>query len=248
MPEVKFDDKLSTGMEQPLTDPSFQALKLYHLAHDLRGPLNSILGFAELLLEGIEGPINDIQAEDLAAIRQSAQNLFQLINNIVDLSKLNYDRLTLAFEPVNVNKLINDIVGQELDQQPDKFVVVLPETPPIIWGDSERVAQMLRGLITFIQNQKPHEPITLSVTSNDAQVIIEIKTTGAWLSPKQTELLFIPVVHVDDSGRSELGPGGVKLPLIQQLAEKHHGTVWLESDVTFGTSFYLKLPLHQNTQ
>jgi signal transduction histidine kinase len=214
----------------------------------LRGPLNSILGFAELLLEGIEGPINEIQAEDLAAIRQSAQNLFQLINNIVDLSKLNNDRLKLAFEPVNINQLVHNIVTGEFGSQQDKFVMILPETPPVIWGDSERVGQMLRGLITFIQNQKPHEQTTINVTCNDAQATIQVKTIGAWLTPKEIDLLFVPIVQIDETGRSELGIGGIKLPLIQQLAEKHNGLVWLESDETYGTSFYLKLPLHQKTQ
>ena len=248
MLEVKFEDELSTAIEQSLADPSLQPLKLHHLAHDLRGPLNSILGFAELLLEGVEGPINDVQAEDLAAIRQSAQNLFQLINNIVDLSKLNNDRLILAFEPVNINQLINKIVAGEFGSQQDKFVVALPETPPVIWGDFERIAQILHDLVTFIRSHKPHEQTTMSVTCNNAHTIIQIKTTGAWLTPKQIDLLFVPIVQTDETGRSELGTGGIKLPLIQQLAKKHNGIVWLESDKTYGTDFYLKLPLHQNTQ
>ena len=245
MREVKFEDELSTPRNQPLADPSLQPLKLHHLAHDLRGPLNSILGFAELLMDGIEGPINDIQAEDLAAIRQSAQNLFRLINNIVDLSKLNNDHLFLAFEPVNINRLINRIVTEEFSSQQEKFVVVLPETPSLVWADPERVAQMLRGLINFIYKQNPTEQLTIDMACDDSFVIIQIKTAGIWLTSQQIELLFVPIAHVNEAGRSELGTGGIELPLIRQLAEKHKGHLRVESDKSSGTSFFLKLPLRQ---
>lgn len=98
----------SLKLQKHASDPARQPLEIYHLSHDLRGPLNSILGFAELLLEEIEGPLNETQHADVSAIYQSAQNLLHLINMMVDLSKLEANRLKLDFKAVNLAEAVKD--------------------------------------------------------------------------------------------------------------------------------------------
>src|SRR6185503_13419133 len=103
----------SFALQKKVADPSQQPLEVYHLSHDLRGPLNSILGFAELLLEGIEGPLNETQQADMTAIYQSAQNLLYLINTLVDLSKLEANHLIFDFKSVDLNQIIEGMVTSD---------------------------------------------------------------------------------------------------------------------------------------
>lgn len=232
------DEKLFVLQKQGV-NPTGHPLEVYHLSHDLRGPLNSILGFAELLLEGIEGPLNEIQIEDITAIRQSAQNLLQLINNVVDLSKLEADRLVLSLAPVDLKTIIQNISTQAA------LIVNLPESLPSLWGDPERVEQMILSLVNFARGFKQEGQITLTAAHDQKDVTIQITGTEVFLPPEQVEGLFELMVKVDSAGRSELGKGGLTLPLTRQLAEKHQGRVWVENREGSRTIFFLKLPLHQ---
>src|SRR4030095_11379092 len=110
MAETKPQPEKSFALQKEAVHPSHQPLQLYHLSHDLRGPLNSVLGFSELLLEGLEGPLNEVQIEDITAIRQSATTLLNLINVVVDLSRLEADRLVLTFKLVELEPVIAKVL------------------------------------------------------------------------------------------------------------------------------------------
>lgn len=239
--------------DQPQIEPdaedgnsSRQPLKVHHLSHDLRGPLNSILGFTELLLEGIEGPINDIQSEDLTAIRQSAKNLLRLINNMVDLSRLADDRLILNSEAVDLNAAINKVIS-DIQSGPE-IITNLPATLPPVRGDSERVEQMVASLINYACKINPQGKITVGVKHDDTQALAQVVVNNVWLPSKQIEELFELAVHIDAAGRSELGAGGLDLPLTLHLAQKHQGQAWVENQDQIGAIFFLKLPIHQQRQ
>lgn len=237
MTNVEFRDEILSTEDQHQAGASQQPLKVYHLSHDLRGPLNSILGFAELLLEGVEGPINDIQAEDLSAIQQSAKNLLGLINTMVDLSKISNDQLNLSFAPVSLESIISD-VSDKVALEGD-----LPNPSPTLWGDADKVSQMLTSLVNFAHSV-PHEgQLSLGVTVEDSTATMQLKAVKAQMPVEQPDTLFDLFVEVDDAGRSKVGPGGLALPFTRQLATKHHGQVWIDYDES-NTTFYLKLPLH----
>lgn len=250
MAKAKLKDGQSFVVQkQEVTSPR-RPLKVHHLSHDLRGPLNSILGFAELLKEGIEGPINEIQAEDLAAIHQSARNLLHLIDTVVDLSKLENDRLILTFEPVQLAPIIEHIVvSQQARFSPHQIeiVVSVPESLPPLWGDRHRVEQMMMNLVRFAFSMKQEGQINLSVYYDEKDMTIEVTAHEVLLPPEQLEELFELIVEVKADGRSKLGIGGLDLPLTYQLAKKLAGQMWVESHQETGTSFYLRLPLHQPT-
>lgn len=235
--------------EQEVTSPRRQ-LKVHHLSHDLRSPLNSILGFAELLKEGIEGPINEIQAEDLAAIHKSASNLLHLINAIVDLSKLENDRLILTFEPVRLAAIIEGIIASQDEQSGSnqiELIASIPESLPPLWGDRHRVEQMVLNLVRFASNIKQKGQINISAYYDERDMTIEIIATDVLIPSEQLAELFELIVEVKADGRSKLGIGGLDLPLTYQLAKKQAGRVWVESQEEMGTVFYLRLPLHQPT-
>ena len=246
MAKAKLDDEQSFTVQEQRLPPSRQPLKVHHLSHDLRGPLNSILGFAELLKEGIEGPINEIQAEDLAAIHQSASNLLHTINAIVDLSKLENDRLILTFEPVQLDAIVEHVVlslNKRVDADQIDLFLNIPESLPPIWGDRDRVEQMVLSLARFITTIMKSGRIDFNIHYDEKNVTIEIVTNKDLLPPEQLEELFELIVEVSADGRTHLGPGGLALPLTYQLAKKQAGQVWVESLEEAGTTFYVRLPL-----
>jgi signal transduction histidine kinase len=239
----------SFAVQKQVTDPAQRPLEVYHLSHDLRGPLNSILGFCELLLEEIEGPLNEIQHTDISAIYQSAQNLLHLVNTMVDLSKLEGNRLNFNFGAVALDKVIQRIMEAgfgTIKPEQVEVVVSLPLTIPPVWADQDRVEQMIKNLLRFAFKLKKKGAIILGATQNDnPEVTLQVDIDEVKLAQAELEELFELVVHIDSAGRSELGLGGLDLPLVRYLAEKQQGRVWAENGRESGLTLYLSLPQHE---
>lgn len=235
-------------LQKQSPNSSQQPLEVYHLSHDLRGPLNSMLGFTELLLEGIEGPLNDVQMEDIAAIRQSAQNLLHLINNLVDLSKLEADKVTLTLEAVDLADVIlktRDHKARVTRPTPLELIVNIPAPLPPVRGDRDRIEQMISNLLSFMFQIKNDGQIDISATHDEQNITVRVAAAGAFLPADELAGLFDLTVKVDAAGRSKLGQGGLTLPLVQRLAQKHQGRLWVVSEANVGTAFYLELPFDQ---
>ena len=238
-------------LQQDAATSPEQLFEVYHLSHDLRGPLNSVLGFTELLLEGVEGPLNEIQMEDIAAINQSAKNLLQLINDMVDLSKLDADRLEFNLGEVYFNQIISTILASNFGENKPKDVelaVNLPESLPLLWGDNNRVEQMMLSLINFAFKYKKTGQIMITADCETTNVTIQIHLAGVFVSAQDLEDYFKLMVKVDAAGRNHVGPGGLGLPLVQRLAEKQQGRVWAECKESAGTTFYLSLPVYDQAK
>lgn len=231
----------------PSADYSYEPLQPHHLAHDLRGPLNSMLGFTELLLEGIEGPLNDIQVEDLTAMWQSTHNLLNLINAYVDLSRLNAGLYNLEAGPVNCHDALK-LAVKELSATEAaarvSFTTVVPEHFPAISGDFKRVVQMIQLLCQFLIELAGRGSIEISATYANDRVTINIAAEKITLPPDQAAELFEQTVRVDATGRSRLSAGGIFLPLAYQLALRQHGNLSVTSAPDIGTVFTLSLPVY----
>jgi signal transduction histidine kinase len=232
------------------TNTLLHPLEVHHLSHDLRGPLNSILGFSELLLEGIEGPLNDMQSEDIVAIYQSAQNLLLLINNVVDISKLQAGTMAMDFGPVEINKILQKISTTDFGiKKPAEVELVIHQAAnqPLVWGDGPHLEQLTLNLIRYAFTLTRTGQVTLTAKEEGETVMVAVALKKVHISTSDVPTLFELGVEVDAAGRSELGPGGLELPLARLLAEMHKGRVWVESNATTGTTFYVQLPAYQET-
>ncbi len=252
MAEVGLGNKKSFVLQQETAasdtgDSSRQPLELHHLSHDLRGPLNSILGFSELMLEGIEGPLNMHQEADLAAINQSARNLLWLIDTVVDLSRLATGQLNIESGTVDLNQIIQNVVDFDfgtIKSEEVEFASNLPNMLPPLWGAPDRVEQMVMSLVRFSFKMQKTGRVTITARNDDQQAIIQVNLDSVTLSPDKLAKLFELDIHVDAVGHTELGPGGLELPLAHHLAKEHNGRVWAESKQDSGTTLYLQLPLY----
>lgn len=239
---------MSQASEQ--TPKSYQPLQTHHLAHDLRGPLNSMLGFTELLLEGIEGPLTDVQIEDITAIRQSAANLLRLINTVVSLGKLEAGLLKLNQQPVNLNKIVANATRALSEKKPARADISITLNPdlPTIFVDSERIEESVFNIIEFLLAKKTSTTITLDAVPTDSGVMLTIAAPHTVLSAEQVAHLFELTVEVEATGRSKLTEGGLFIPLAFKLAQLHHGQLTVKSSLPGGTRFHLTLPQFTDNQ
>ncbi len=224
-------------------------LEVHHLAHDLRGPLNSILGFSELLLEGIEGPLNETQTEDISAIYQSAQSLLLLINNIVDISKIEAKRVTFDFEPVDLKVIFQNVALFDFGaKRPPKLEldIAYDDALPLVWGDATRIEQIFLNVIRFAFNIKRMGRITLAAVDEGQTITISLTIAEVVLSAEEMRELFELTVTVDENGRSELSKGGLELPLARGLVESQGGQIWAENRNDTAIIIYIKLPSHKS--
>ena len=225
------------------TPMQYEPIQPRHLSHDLRGPLNTVLGFTELLLDGIEGPLNEIQIEDISAIRRSAEDLLELINTMVDLSKLDVNQLPFHLAPVALDEILNQLVSDSTKTSLN-IALEIPAEIPTVKGDRQRIEQILNHLVTFMQAQGASQ-IRIQVKAGSQAVTTQITTPEVILTDRQQAELFEATAAVDSTGRSKLTTGGLWLPLAAKLVANQDGQLDAFSQPKTGLTFVLTLPVSE---
>ena len=225
---------------------------LANMSHELRTPLNSIIGFSRVIIKGIDGPINDTQKQDLSAIYNSGQHLLSLINDILDLSKIDAGKMELAFSDVNLTDLINSAMSTAVGlvkDKPIKLHTVIPENLPLVHADNTRVRQVL---INFMSNAAKFtdegtitvEAIPQTGPNGKPEVMITVTDTGPGIDAKDQGKLFLPFSQVDDSPTRKTGGTGLGLSICRSLIEMHGGQIGLlRSELNKGSTFFFTLPV-----
>jgi len=227
---------------------------LANMSHELRTPLNSIIGFSRVILKGIDGPINEIQSQDLSAIYNSGQHLLSLINDILDLSKIEAGKMELAFSEVHLADMINSAMSTAVGlvkDKPIKLHTKIPETLPPVQIDNTRIRQVL---INFLSNAAKFtdegsitvEALLSSSPTGAPEVMITVSDTGTGIAPEDQGKLFLPFSQVDDSATRKTGGTGLGLSICRSLIELHGGRIGLlRSGANQGSTFFFTMPLHE---
>lgn len=225
---------------------------LANMSHELRTPLNSIIGFSRVILKGIDGPINDTQKQDLTAIYTSGQHLLNLINEVLDLSKIEAGKMTLAIEDVNMVDLINSVMSTATGLVKDKPITLnqyIPDVLPVVKADPTRIRQVL---INFISNAaKFTEEGFITVEAKEVispagkpEVMVTVTDTGPGIAQEDIAKLFQPFSQVDDSPTRKTGGTGLGLSISKSLIELHRGRIGLaKTELGVGSSFFFTLPI-----
>jgi signal transduction histidine kinase/CheY-like chemotaxis protein len=225
---------------------------LANMSHELRTPLNSIIGFSRVILKGIDGPINETQKQDLSAIYNSGQHLLTLINNILDLSKIEAGKMDLQISEINIADLVNSVMSTAVGLVKDKNIRLHQEIPPdmpLVRADQTRVRQIL---LNFVSNAaKFTEEGTITVASmqvtnpaGKSEVMVTITDTGTGIAAEDQDKLFQPFSQVDDSPTRKTGGTGLGLSICRSMVEMHGGRIGLlHSEVGKGSTFYFTLPI-----
>ncbi len=228
---------------------------LANMSHELRTPLNSIIGFSRVILKGIDGPITELQRQDLTAIYNSGQHLLGLINDILDLSKIEAGKMELAFEEVNLVDIINGVMSTATGLVKDKPITLkrsVPKDLPTVRADATRIRQVLLNLVSNAAKFTEQGEIEVSAsvqTGPDGQpeVLVKVRDTGPGISEEDQQKLFQPFSQVDASLTRKTGGTGLGLAISAQLIQLHGGRIGVQSKVGEGSTFYFTVPFYQKT-
>lgn len=240
------------------------------VSHELRTPLTSIIGYSEMLVEGLAGDLSGEQREFVQTIRDKGDQLLSLIKGLLDLSKLESGTMSLRKNHVDVAALIKDVVGTMAPTARKKEVELtldLEHGLPGIWADAERLRQVLLNLT---ENAIKFTPVSGSVRLSarlagmDAQtgadlggmvllgarrigVELRVADTGIGIPEAERTRVFDAFYQVDSSSTREVGGTGLGLSIVKRLVDAHDGTVRIESNQPRGTVFIVTIPVKRAT-
>ena len=219
---------------------------LANMSHELRTPLNSIIGFSKVILKGIDGEINERQRADLTAIHNNGVHLLGLINDILDLSKIEAGRMELIREETDVNELIDEAVETSLGLIRDKEVeirVEVEENLPRLMVDKTRIRQVLLNLLSNAIKFTEKGAITINAAAGNDEVVIVVSDSGPGFPEEELSKLFDQFRQLDGAMNRKKGGSGLGLAISKRFVELHGGRIWGKSRMNHGSSFYFTLPI-----
>jgi PAS domain S-box-containing protein len=220
---------------------------LANMSHELRTPINVILGYTSLLRERIYGALTDQQDEALAKTYKTSQHLLELINDILDLSKIEAGKMPLHLEPVSVREVVAEISESLLPMLHDRDLVYRTDVArdlPRIRTDRTKLKQVLLNLLSNAVKFTPEGSVAITAQPRDdgAGVRIVVADTGIGIRPADLAAIFEDFRQVDQSHTREHGGTGLGLSITRKLLTLLGGTIEVESEYGAGTTFTVELP------
>jgi signal transduction histidine kinase len=234
---------------------------LANISHELRTPLNAIIGYTELLAEGVYGAVTAEQSQSLGGIVENAHSLLQLIDQILDLSKVEAGRMTVALQEVELCQLVREVVescGSLAKDRPYTLGLVLPDRPLGVRSDPTKVRQILLNLIGNAIKFTIEGSVTVTVTlahdevhagagrddaaAREGEVRVQVQDTGIGIRPEYMEIIFDEFRQVDGSSTRKHGGTGLGLAISRKFALLLGGNITVESTYGKGSCFTLALP------
>jgi signal transduction histidine kinase len=234
---------------------------LTSMSHELRTPLNSIIGFADVLLQGIDGELNELVLNDVGLIYNSGQHLLALINDILDISKIEAGMMELIREALDVEETVDDVLAASnslIKDRPVEILVDIASDLPPVYADKLRLNQVLLNLVSNAAKFTHVGRIMIEARVDDQRpdsVRIAVSDTGIGIPPEQVSTIFDRFRQADSSTTRVYGGTGLGLAICKQLIEMHDGDLGVVSEIGVGSEFYFSLPVadyvppdHQNDQ
>jgi len=223
---------------------------LANMSHELRTPLNSILGFTDVILEGLDGQLTEYMDNDLRLIQKNGQHLLHLINDVLDMAKIESGRMNLHPEKIKINEIFEEVtsITSTLASEKNTALFIDPESDREveIYADGTRLRQVMINLVNNAIKFTSNGKIALRTSKLDStRILITVKDTGVGIPPDQLETVFQEFTQVDTSTTRKAGGTGLGLPISRRLIEMHGGRLWAESTGIDGegSTFFVELPI-----
>jgi signal transduction histidine kinase len=223
------------------------------VSHELRTPLTSIIGYSEMLAEGLAGPLNQEQVDYVRTIMDKGESLLKLISSILDISQIEAGKVRLTFEPTAIQDVVHQSVTSLKPQAAKKGISLeasAPQAKVMGLADKERLKQVVTNLLTNAVKFTPRGG-KVKVTLTELAVQEElgkpgyrvlVEDTGVGIPPDQFEKIFQSFYQVDSSSTREFGGAGLGLSIVKSFVEAHGGLVRVSSEVGRGSRFLLVIP------
>ena len=230
-----------------------------HMSHELRTPLNVIIGFAELMLDEVPGKINEAQTQSLNDILSSGRHLLDLINDILDLSKIESGKMELKLRNFSLPTMIESmrrVMIPMLTPKKQSLEVYMEEELSMVYADRDKVRQVLLNLLSNSTRFTPDGgELKVEAIRDDGWCRVSVIDNGVGIDSEDCELIFEPFCQLDNPLTEEKGGTGLGLPIARQIVERHGGRIWVDSELGKGSRFTFTLPLattnnhnHKETQ
>lgn len=223
---------------------------LANMSHELRTPLNSILGFTDVMLEGLDGELTEYMDNDLRLIQKNGQHLLHLINDVLDMAKIESGKMNLHPERFKVHEVFEDVnsITASLSNSKNNALIIAEgsDSEIEVFADNTRIKQVMINLVNNANKFTSEGKISMNVSRLDgARVLISVKDTGLGIPPDHLESIFQEFSQVDTSTTRKAGGTGLGLPISRRLIEMHGGRLWAESPGVEGegSTFFIELPI-----
>jgi signal transduction histidine kinase len=219
---------------------------LANMSHELRTPLNAVLGYAELIQDGIYGEVPAKMQDVLERIQQNGRHLLGLINDVLDLSKIEAGQLTLAPSDYSMRELVLDVVSATEALAAEKKLALEVDVPadlPHGRGDERRITQVLMNLVSNAIKFTDAGSICVRASVEDSGFLVAVSDTGVGIAAEDRERIFEEFQQVDSSSTRRKGGTGLGLAIVRRIVELHGGRIWVESSPGQGSTFAFTLPL-----
>jgi signal transduction histidine kinase/DNA-binding response OmpR family regulator len=219
---------------------------LANVSHELRTPLSAIIGFSQILLDGIDGPLNEEQQQDVQQVNKSGQSLLGLINQILDLSKIEAGKMELALERVDLHEVVAQVVESMRPLAQEKGLQIevrLPSDVPAVEADPARVKQIVINLLSNAIKFTEKGQIEIRAQPSGRMLRVSVKDTGIGISPEAQKLIFEEFVQGDGSSTRRHGGTGLGLSIVRKLVEMHGGAITVISEPGMGSTFTFTVPV-----
>lgn len=223
---------------------------LANMSHELRTPLNSIMGFTDVILLGLDGPLTDQMENDLKLVEKNGKHLLSLINNVLDMSKIEAGRMTLSLEKFDLRSLMDetmDIVSPLAREKSLELRLAIQDDEDVeMLADRVRMRQVMINILGNAVKFTETGEILIAVTQPQSEMVrIAVSDTGLGIPPNKLDMVFESFSQIDTSSTRKVGGTGLGLPISRSLVEMHGGRLWAESTgiAGEGSTFIIEMPL-----
>jgi signal transduction histidine kinase len=228
-----------------------KSIFLAKMSHELRTPLNAVIGYAEILRENfVEQPNSARKMQDLDRIHAAGRHLLALVNEVIDLSSIESNRVELTLEPVSVKSLTDEVIATAsplISKRDNRLLVNMPEDPGVLELDALKVRQSLLNLLSNAAKFTNKGTIVLTVLlrddSNGDRLILEVTDNGIGIAPENLRRIFDDFSQAEDDTATKFGGAGLGLALTKRLCQMMGGTIAVRSERGVGTSFTIEIPV-----
>jgi len=219
---------------------------LASMSHELRTPLNAILGYTELILDDIYGAVPQKIREVIERLEKNGSHLLRLINDVLDISKIEAGQLELTLEPYALQETLHTVVTSLEPLAAEKNLRLTTRIAPHLpngVGDHQRIAQVLMNLIGNAIKFTEQGQVAVDIAMADNRFVVKVSDTGPGLSDLEKDDIFSEFYQVDRTGGQSRGGTGLGLSIAKRIVELHGGAIWVESTIGKGATFIFALPI-----
>ncbi len=218
---------------------------LANMSHELRTPLNSIIGYSEVLMDGDDGELTDEALEDVQVIHESGQHLLHIINDLLDLAKIEAGEMKMERVMLDLTKSVGGVIQVAQVLVKDKPITLRFEagSTPTVMADEVRLRQIVMNLVSnAVKFTEKGEVVVSTGTMENGFAYVQVKDTGIGIAPENIDAIFEQFRQVDGSSTRRAGGTGLGLTITRHLVHMHGGEIFVESKLGVGSTFTFTLP------